>query len=148
MSSGERLPGAPDPECYFQGSGVRLAADTFGQKGRPLVLFNHGAGQTRHSWRGSAEALADEGYYCVTVDARGHGDSEWAPDGNYERDIMIEDLSALCDEIGAGPAALVGASMGGNTSLAALGDDRVEASALVLVDIAPRIRSAGGGKVG
>ena len=148
MSAGERLPGAPEPMFFLEGSGVRLAADSFGQRDRPLVLFNHGAGQTRHSWRGSAEALADEGYFAVTVDARGHGDSDWAADGNYERDIMVEDLALVAEQLDAGPAALVGASMGGNTSLAAIGESRVKASALVLVDIAPRIRSMGGKKVG
>ena len=148
MSSGERLPGAPDPELYYRGAAGRVAADTFGERGRPLVVFNHGAGQTRHSWKGSAEALADEGYFCVTLDARGHGDSDWASDGDYERSSMIDDLANVVEQIDAGPAALVGASMGGNTSLAAIGEGRVAASALVLVDIAPRIRSVGGSKVG
>jgi pimeloyl-ACP methyl ester carboxylesterase len=148
VSAGQRLPGAPEPERYFAGAGVQLAADTFGRPGDPLVVFNHGAGQTRHSWRGSAELLASQGYFCVALDARGHGDSEWAADGNYERSIMVEDLAVVLEQLDAGPAALVGASMGGNTSLAAVGEGLVTASALVLVDIAPRIRQAGGAKVG
>ena len=148
MSAGERLPGAPDPHHFYQGTSGRIAADSFGERGKPLVVFNHGAGQTRHSWKGSAESLAAEGYYCVSLDARGHGDSDWAADGNYERQAMIDDLVAVMDQIDAGPAAFVGASMGGNTSLAAVGEGSVDASALVLVDIAPRIRSSGGAKVG
>ncbi|MEL6985974.1 MAG: alpha/beta hydrolase, partial [Actinomycetota bacterium] len=42
----------------------------------------------------------------------------------------------------------VGASMGGNTSLAALGEGAIDGRALVLVDIAPRIRSSGTRKIG
>jgi pimeloyl-ACP methyl ester carboxylesterase len=148
MSAGERLAGAPQPMHFFEGAGVRIAADSFGEPGRPLVLFSHGAGQTRHSWRGSAETLADKGYFAVAMDARGHSDSDWPEDGNYERSVMVEDLALVLEQLDAGPAALVGASMGGNTSLAAIGEGKVNASALVLVDIAPRIRSAGGEKVG
>jgi len=38
---------------------------------------------------------------------------------------------------------LVGASMGGGTSLVAIGEDHVDATALVMVDIAPRIEMHG-----
>ncbi|MGB5756525.1 MAG: alpha/beta hydrolase, partial [Acidimicrobiales bacterium] len=92
--------------------------------------------------------LGDAGYNAVAIDARGHGDSEWATDGNYDRDIMIEDLALVVEQLDAGPPILVGASMGGNTSLAALGEGRIEGRALVLVDIAPRIRTSGTKKIG
>jgi len=42
----------------------------------------------------------------------------------------------------------VGASMGGGTSLVAVGEDRVDATALVLVDIAPQIEPEGVQKIG
>ena len=42
---------------------------------------------------------------------------------------------------------LVGASMGGGTSLVAVGEDHVDATALVLVDIAPRIELDGAKKI-
>lgn len=148
MSRGTRLAGAPDPMHYFDGAGVRIAGDTFGDPGNPLVILSHGMGQTRHSWRGSAETLAEQGYFAVALDARGHSDSDWASDGDYTRPTMVEDLAMVVDQLDAGPPALVGASMGGNNSLAAIGEAKITASALVLVDIAPRIRSRGGSKVG
>lgn len=148
MSQGERLEGAPEPMHFFEGAGVRIAGDTFGEPGNPLVILNHGMGQTRHSWRGSAETLAEQGYFAVALDARGHSDSDWAADGDYGRPAMVEDLAMVVDQLDAGPPALVGASMGGNNSLAAIGEGKIKASALVLVDIAPRIRSRGGSKVG
>src|SRR5258708_37479792 len=43
--------------------------------------------------------------------------------------------------------ALGGASMGGGTSLVAVGEDRVDATALVMVDIAPRIEADGVAKI-
>ena len=148
MSAGERLPGAPVPMEYWDGAGVRIAGDRWGDPSGPLVILQHGGGQTRHAWRGVGETLGDAGYNAVAIDARGHGDSEWAADGNYDRDIMIEDLALVVEQLDAGPPILVGASMGGNTSLAALGERRIEGRALVLVDIAPRIRASGTKKIG
>ncbi|MEM7323111.1 MAG: alpha/beta hydrolase [Actinomycetota bacterium] len=148
MSAGERLPGAPEPMAYWDGAGVRIAGDRWGPPDGRLVILQHGGGQTRHAWRGVGELLGSVGYNTVSLDSRGHGDSEWAGDGNYERDIMVEDLVQVVEQLDAGPPILVGASMGGNTSLAAIGEGRIAADALVLVDIAPRIRASGTKKIG
>ncbi|MEM9654784.1 MAG: alpha/beta hydrolase [Actinomycetota bacterium] len=148
MSAGERLPGAPEPMAYWDGAGVRIAGDRWGPPDGRLVILQHGGGQTRHAWRGVGELLGSVGYNTVSLDSRGHGDSEWAGDGNYERDIMVEDLVHVVEQLDAGPPILVGASMGGNTSLAAIGEGRIAADALVLVDIAPRIRASGTKKIG
>ncbi len=134
--------------AYWPGAGVRIAGDHWGTRGAPLVVLLHGGGQTRHAWRGAGETLARAGYFAVALDARGHGDSEWAADGDYGRDAMIADLVAVLDQIDAGPPILIGASLGGNTSLAALGEGRVDGRALVLVDIAPRISSSGTKRIG
>ncbi|MEL7157086.1 MAG: alpha/beta hydrolase [Actinomycetota bacterium] len=148
MSAGDRLPGAPEPMHYWEGDGVRIAGDAWGPEGGPLVILQHGGGQTRHAWRAAGQILGDLGYRAVALDARGHGDSEWAADGDYERTTMVADLACVVEQLDAGPPTLVGASMGGNTSLAAIGEGAVEARALVLVDIAPRIRAEGTRKVG
>lgn len=149
MSAGERLPGAPIPMTYWDGAGgVRIAGDRWGDPNGPLVILQHGGGQTRHAWRGVGETLGGAGYNAVALDARGHGDSDWAPDGDYERDTMVEDLALVVEQLNAGRPILVGASMGGNTSLAALGENKIDGQALVLVDIAPRIRAAGTKKIG
>ncbi len=148
MSAGERLPGAPEPMHHWDGAGVRIAGDSWGPVGGPLILLLHGGGQTRHAWRGAGETLGAAGYRAVALDARGHGDSDWAPDGDYERSAMVADLARVVAQLDAGPPVLVGASMGGNTSLAALGEGAVEGRALVMVDIAPRIQAGGTRKVG
>ena len=133
---------------HWQGaSGVRLAGDSWGDPKRPLVILQHGGGQTRHAWKGAGEMLAGQGYYAVAFDARGHGDSDWAPDGDYRQSIMVEDLKCLIAQLGNPRPALVGASMGGGTSLVAVGEDHVDATALVLVDIAPRVEPEGVDKI-
>ncbi len=143
---GERLPGAPQPDLLITATGgVRVAADTFGGPG-PLVFLLHGGGQTRHAWKGAGESLAAAGYRAVSLDARGHGDSDWAPDGDYSTEALMADLAAVIAHFGEAPV-LVGASMGGGTSLTAIGEGVVEARALVLVDTAPRVEPAGIAKI-
>jgi non-heme chloroperoxidase len=60
---------------------------------------------------------------------------------------MVADLQQLVADLGDRRPVLVGASMGGGTSLVAVGEDRVDATALVLVDIAPRIEPVGVAKI-
>lgn len=144
MTAGTRLPGTPEPMFTWRGAGgVAIAGDAWGDPRGPLVLLQHGGGQTRHAWKGAGEKLGARGYWAVAFDARGHGDSDWAPDGAYGEDVMVEDLRCVIAALGRPRAALIGASLGGGTSLIAAGEGRVEASALILVDIAPRVEMDG-----
>ncbi|MGV9747953.1 alpha/beta fold hydrolase [Rhodococcus zopfii] len=139
-------------QTEFRGAGVALAADRWdppsqgvggsgvGRKG--VVLLLHGGGQTRHSWRNTGRNLAMGGWSAVAVDARGHGESQWAPDGDYGIDALVADLTSIVAELGEKPV-LVGASMGGMTSLIGQGENPDLARGLVLVDIAPRVETSG-----
>ncbi|HWL44308.1 MAG TPA: alpha/beta hydrolase [Ilumatobacter sp.] len=132
------------------GAGLQLAADVYGNPGDPAVILLHGGGQTRHSWGKAAAAFADAGYYAASVDLRGHGDSDWTPDGEYGMDQFASDVRALADQFRTpyGPPALVGASLGGLSILVAVGESAPERQAelarcVVLVDIAPRVEIHG-----
>jgi non-heme chloroperoxidase len=123
--------------------GLRLAADAYGDPSQPPVLLLHGGGQTRFAWGGTARALAASGWYAISMDLRGHGESAWAPDKDYSVDAFVEDVRCVVASLGA-PPVLVGASLGGIASLIAEGESHPSiASALVLVDIAPKIEIGG-----
>ena len=123
--------------------GLRIAADAWGDPRNPLVLLLHGGGQTRHAWRGTGKQLASAGYHAVAIDARGHGDSDWSPDGNYDQDLFVRDLACIVAALGARRPVLMGASLGGNTCLMAAGDGHVDTAALILVDVVPQTERAG-----
>lgn len=144
MSAGERLPGTPEPGQFWTGfQGLRIAGDTWGNPGGIPVILQHGGGQTRHAWKRTGEVLGHAGFYAVALDARGHGDSDWSTQGDYSQDSMVRDLQCVVERLGARPVVLVGASMGGGTSLVAAGEHIVPAIALVLVDVAPKIAPDG-----
>ncbi|MCO5397848.1 alpha/beta fold hydrolase [Ralstonia soli] len=142
--AGKRLPGSPEPMRYWSGlDGIQLAGDVWGDPAAPLVLLLHGGGQTRHAWGATGELFAAAGYFAVALDARGHGDSDWSPDGDYSIDAMVADLVCVNTALGGRRPIVVGASMGGATSLAAVGGGHLDASALILVDIVPHTEPEG-----
>ena len=121
----------------------KLVADRWqAENERGTVLLLHGGGQTRHSWHRSGSRFAEAGWTTIAFDARGHGDSAWAPNGDYSMNALVSDLAAVVAELGVDPV-LVGASMGGITSLLAVGESDVMAGALVLVDVAPQTEPEG-----
>lgn len=142
----EEDPMAELVERAFRGhEGLRLVAHCFGDDTAPPVLLLHGGGQTRHSWDATGSALADRGFYAVALDLRGHGDSDWHPQGDYSILAYCDDVVALCGQFDR--PALVGASLGGIASILAVGEHAVAASALVLVDIATKMDPQGVEKI-
>ncbi len=127
--------------------GLALVGDVGGSPNAPGVILLHGGGQTRHSWSQTMQRLVDGGYHVINYDTRGHGDSDWSPTGDYSIQALASDLRAVRETI-AGPAAFVGASMGGMTSFYAVGSGHPPiAQALVMVDIVLSVAEAGGEKI-
>lgn len=146
----ETPPGHPhdEPDRWFTNRvGMRIAADSWGDPAAKGVVLVHGGGQTRHSWGGTAAALAERGWYAVAYDQRGHGRTDRAPDRDYGNERFAEDLIDVAAAVRARsgvPPVLVGASLGGLAALLAEGDLAPgHSSALVLVDITPRMEPDG-----
>jgi pimeloyl-ACP methyl ester carboxylesterase len=142
-----------DAPLRLSGHGLELAADAYGPDDAPPILLFPGGGQTRHSWDGTARLLGNKGWRATTVDLRGHGDSDWALDGDYSLDAFAADVRDVARATRRHPPALVGASLGGISSLIAIAEDdpaaeRPVASALVLVDVAPRLEPEGVARIG
>ena len=126
---------------------IQLTADEWGDPSGPPVLMCHGAGHNRHAWKTTAQTLADRGWFVLTVDARGHGDSDWSTQALYDSEDIGRDIVALLQRFES-PPAIVGASMGGMAALAA---QRTAARqlyiAVVLVDITPDFDMEGAQRV-
>src|SRR5690242_12870678 len=81
-----------------QGSGgVKLTGHELGRTGDPPVLFLHGGGQTRFAWDATLRKIASAGWHAAALDLRGHGESEWAPDGNYRLEALATDITAYAE---------------------------------------------------
>ncbi|CAJ1580923.1 alpha/beta hydrolase [[Mycobacterium] wendilense] len=137
---------APHKTLEIPAGDVTMVADAYGDPADPPVVLLHGGGQTRHSWGSTAADLGSKGWYAVTVDLRGHGDSTWSPDGYYGLDRFAGDVIKVADYLGR-PPVYVGASLGGNSSLAAISVRPDLALGLVLVDVSPFLQPAGTSRI-
>jgi pimeloyl-ACP methyl ester carboxylesterase len=132
--------------------GLTLVADEWNRgaevaASRPTILMLHGGGQNRFSWKNTGQILADEGFHVVALDSRGHGDSDRAPDADYDIETLTADVMQVLDAIGR-PVMLIGASMGGLTGILVAdwaGPKRV--TRLVLVDVVPRFEKNGSARI-
>jgi 3-oxoadipate enol-lactonase len=113
--------------------GVRLAGEEVGE-GPPIVLL-HGLTATRRYVLHGSLTLARRGYRLITYDARGHGESSPAPEGEgYGYPELTRDLAAvLADRCPDERPVLGGHSMGCHTAVAYALDHADEVAALVLV---------------
>jgi pimeloyl-ACP methyl ester carboxylesterase len=128
----------------LEGQGLTLAGDEVGPPdGRPVLLL-HGGGQNRYAWKGTADELAAHGYRVLSLDARGHGDSDWPVEADYDMEHFASDLMTVLDTFDE-PPVIVGASMGGITALVAqsMRPDEQLFAALVLVDVTPEMEPEG-----
>jgi pimeloyl-ACP methyl ester carboxylesterase len=127
--------------------GVRIAADRFGDPLAPAVVFLHGGGQTRRSWGRAAAAVAERGWQAITVDLRGHGESDWSEDGDYRVTTFAADVLEVLRQLPPRPV-LVGASLGGFTAMLLAGElSPATVRAVILVDIVPNMNPSGASRI-
>ncbi|KCZ49298.1 hypothetical protein HY3_15980 [Hyphomonas pacifica] len=129
---------------------MKLALSSFGDPAAPPVIFAHGGGQTRHAWSGAAKTVAFEGYRSIALDLRGHGESDWAADGDYSLEAIARDLIKVGEHVARGGTRphVVGASLGGLAAIVAAGMlSRDAFESVTLVDITPNMDAAGVTKV-
>jgi pimeloyl-ACP methyl ester carboxylesterase len=109
--------------------------------GRPLLLLHGITGHAR-TWDHLAAAI-QPGFRVIALDQRGHGDSQWAPGGDYSVGAMAADVGRLADRLGLDRFLLLGLSMGGRVSIGFAGAHPERVERLVIVDIGPDIAPAG-----
>ncbi len=95
---------------------LRLNYVDWGNRGKPPLVLVHGGRDHARSWDWTAEALCAE-WHVVAMDHRGHGDSDWVSDGNYQANDMVYDLAQFIHQLDVGPVTIVSHSMGGNVAL-------------------------------
>ncbi len=108
----------------------------------PCLLFLHGFDNDSHVWDGFAPALAPH-YRTLAIDQRGHGESDWDPEGRYDHETMARDVERVLDGLGIKRVALVGHSLGGRVAMRFAGRNPERMAGLVIVDAGPDLDPRG-----
>jgi pimeloyl-ACP methyl ester carboxylesterase len=94
---------------------LRLHYADWGNPDAPPLLLVHGGRDHCRNWDWVAQALCKD-WHIIAPDLRGHGDSAWSPDGNYDMAAFVYDLAQLIHQLDLSPVTIVAHSMGGNVS--------------------------------
>ncbi len=121
-------------------NGLALSFLEWPAAGRPAVCFLHGGAAHAH-WFDLVVPAFEGWFHMISLDQRGHGESQWSDPPAYATEHFATDLVALFDELGWRQVILVGHSMGGHNSMcfAAWHPERVRG--LVIADSRPVIPS-------
>ena len=148
MEDGFGMTDSVAERVVFDGlGGIHLVSDVRGSPDAWTVLFLHGVGQTRHAWGRTAQIVASQGWRTIALDLRGHGDSDWSPNGDYSFAAFAGDTIAVAKQLEK-PPIIVGASLGGRAAiLAEESSDRKLSSGLVIVDMTYMSNPAGSQRI-
>ena len=125
-------------------NGLRFHYREWGDAGaRPLLLLHGLTGHARF-WDTFAKGMAGS-HRVIALDARGHGESQWADD--YSPPAMARDVGLLVAALGLQRLSVVGLSMGGTTAYHYALDRPSALERLVIVDIAPEVAAVGGQRI-
>ena len=118
----------------------------WGTPGKPLILKLHGGSQQAHSWDFVSLPLSEH-YHVIALDQRGHGDSDWAADGDYSLEAHQRDLDGFVQALGLTDFNLIGHSMGGRNSYVWASRHPEKLRSLVIVDTGPVAQSRGRNRI-
>lgn len=121
---------------FIEIRGIELHYRDFGNTGAPPLLILHGL--SGHAWEFDEVAKAlSENFHVLSINQRGHGDSDWASD--YSPELMADDIAIFIDALKLGKVSVIGHSMGGVNGwwLAARYPKKV--NKLAILDINPAI---------
>ena len=119
-------------------NGLQLQFLQMGPERAPAVCFLHGGAAHAHWFDRVMPALGDR-FHVISLDQRGHGESQWATPPAYATEDFAGDLLALMDRLGWARMTLVGHSMGGHNAMAFAAWHPERVSRLVIVDSRPAI---------
>jgi esterase len=131
---------------YVQINGMNFHYLEWGNGAAPTILMLHGGSQQAHSWDFVSLPLSEH-YYVLALDQRGHGDSDWAADGDYSIEAHQRDIDGFVAALGLDGFHLIGHSMGGRNSYVWASRHPGTLKSLVIVDTGPEAQPRGRNRI-
>jgi pimeloyl-ACP methyl ester carboxylesterase len=116
-------------------NGLQLHYVEWGTPGNPALVLLHGFQSNAHTWDTFSQAMSDA-YHVLALDQRGHGDTSWAPDGNYASESSVSDIAGFITALRLAPTVVIGHSMGGRHAAMVAAEHPEKVRKVVIVDTA------------
>jgi pimeloyl-ACP methyl ester carboxylesterase len=126
----------PYQDRFVTVNGLRIHYLDWGNPGKPPFLMLHGIGRVAHSFDHIAPHFRDS-YHVLAVDMRGHGDSDWSPEGAYLVEDYVKDIEGLVEQLNLRGLTLLGNSTGGRVVQVYAGLHPERVSRLISEDVGP-----------
>jgi 3-oxoadipate enol-lactonase len=114
--------------------GVRLACQISGATDAPPMVLLHALGERGADWD-AVRIEVDPFFRVLTIDFRGHGDSDWP--GSYTYELMRDDVLGILDQLALDPVTMVGHSLGGVVAYLIAEDHPSRVERLIVEDATP-----------
>jgi len=118
-------------------NGLRIHYLDWGSEGKPPLIMLHGIGRVAHSFDHIAPRFQGA-YHVIAMDMRGHGDSDWSPEGAYLVEDYVKDLEAFVNRLDLHGVVLLGNSTGGRVVQVYAGMHPERVARLVVEDVGPQ----------
>lgn len=94
---------------------LRLHYVDWGNPDAPPLILQHGGRDHCRSWDWVAAELRND-WHVICPDLRGHGDSNWSPEGHYGMDAFVYDFTQLIHDLDYNEVTIIAHSLGGNVA--------------------------------
>lgn len=146
-AAGLDIPEPAEPvDRTVRANGLNFHYLDWGNDHLPPLLFTHGFAQQAHSWDFASLMFRDR-FHVISLDLRGHGDSDWAPDGSYMLSDYVSDLAGIVDELGLESVAIGGHSLGGRVAFIYASQHVAVVNGLIVVDVGPHVSKSGSSRI-
>jgi len=121
---------------YVNVNGLRLHYLDWGSPDKPPMILLHGIARHAHTFDHLAPHFAGS-FHVLAIDLRGHGDSDWDPEGDYLVEDHVKDLEDLIAQLRLQRITLLGNSTGGRVAQVFAGLHPNLVAKLVVEDVGP-----------
>ncbi len=121
---------------YIQVNALRLHYLDWGNPDKPPFIMLHGISRVAHQFDHIAPHYREK-YHVMAIDMRGHGDSDWSPEGAYLVQDYVKDLEAFVERLNLQGLTLLGNSTGGRVVQVYAGLHPERVARLISEDVGP-----------
>jgi len=109
------VPNAQPVDRFVTINGLRIHYLDWGAADKQPLIMLHGIGRVAHTFDHIATHF-NKNYHVMAVDMRGHGDSDWDPQGAYLVEDYVKDIEGLAGQLHLGNIVIWGNSTGGRVA--------------------------------